>query len=102
VKLALGDRAYEIPISSTKSAVGHSIGAAGGVEAVATLLSLRNGVAPPTLGLEEPEDGLDLDYVPGNAKPLPNVTGADSGRPRVALSNSFAFGGHNAVLVIST
>jgi 3-oxoacyl-[acyl-carrier-protein] synthase II len=102
LKLALGDRAYEIPISSTKSAVGHSIGAAGGVEAIATLLSLRNGVAPPTLGLEEPEDGLDLDYVPGKAKPLPNVAGDDSGRPRVALSNSFAFGGHNAVLVIST
>jgi 3-oxoacyl-[acyl-carrier-protein] synthase II len=100
LKLALGDRAYEIPVTSTKSAVGHSIGAAGGVEAIATLLSLRNAVAPPTLGLEEPEEGLDLDYVPGEAKPLPN--GKRGNGPRVAVSNSFAFGGHNAVLVFST
>jgi 3-oxoacyl-[acyl-carrier-protein] synthase II len=97
LKLALGDRAHEIPVSSTKSAVGHSIGAAGGVEAIAALLSLRNGVAPPTLGLEEPEEGLDLDYVPGKAKRLPDGSAGD----RVALSNSFAFGGHNAVLVFS-
>ncbi len=102
LKLALGDRAHEIPVSSTKSAVGHSIGAAGGVEAIATLLSLRKAVAPPTLGLEEPEEGLDLDYVPGEAKPLPEGNGAGSAGGRVGLSNSFAFGGHNAVLVFST
>ncbi|MGH2980748.1 MAG: beta-ketoacyl-[acyl-carrier-protein] synthase family protein [Solirubrobacterales bacterium] len=98
VKKALGEHAYEVPVSSTKSAVGHSIGAAGGVEAIATLLSLRNGVAPPTLGLEQPDDGLDLDYVPGESKPLQSSAG--NGR-RVAISNSFAFGGHNAVLVIT-
>ena len=98
LKLALGDHAYKVPTSSTKSVVGHSIGAAGGVEAIATLLSLRNRVAPPTIGLEEPEEGLDLDYVPGEAKPL----AAGNGDAAVALSNSFAFGGHNAVLVIST
>jgi 3-oxoacyl-[acyl-carrier-protein] synthase II len=98
LKLALGQHAYEVPTSSTKSVVGHSIGAAGGVEAIATLLSLRNGVAPPTIGLEEPEEGLDLDYVPGEAKPLESGNG---GGPSVALSNSFAFGGHNAVLVIT-
>ena len=97
LKLALGEHAYQVPISSTKSVVGHSIGAAGGVEAVATLLSLRNRVVPPTVGLEEPDDDLDLDYVPGDARPLES---ADSSA--VAISNSFAFGGHNAVLVIST
>ncbi len=99
LKKALGDRAGQIPVSSTKSAVGHSIGAAGGVEAVATLMSLRNRIAPPTLGLEQPDEGLDLDYVPGQAKPLEPQNG--NGR-LVALSNSFAFGGHNAVLVITT
>ncbi|HEY8778467.1 MAG TPA: beta-ketoacyl-[acyl-carrier-protein] synthase family protein [Solirubrobacterales bacterium] len=99
LKLALGQHAYKIPTSSTKSVVGHSIGAAGAVEAIATLLSLRNGVAPPTIGLEEPEEGLDLDYVPFESKPL--ETGNGDG-PIVALSNSFAFGGHNAVLVITT
>jgi 3-oxoacyl-[acyl-carrier-protein] synthase II len=99
LKLALGEHAYEVPVSSTKSVVGHSIGAAGGVEAIATLLSLRNRVAPPTIGLEEPEEGLDLDYVPGESKPLQ----ARNGEGRlVAVSNSFAFGGHNAVLVITT
>ncbi len=102
LKLALGDRAYEIPVSSTKSVVGHSIGAAGGVEAIATLLSLRNGVAPPTVGLEEPEEGLDLDYVPGEAKKLASGNGDAAKTSRVALSNSFAFGGHNAVVVLST
>jgi 3-oxoacyl-[acyl-carrier-protein] synthase II len=99
LKKALGDHAHEIPISSTKSAVGHSIGAAGGVEAIATILSLRNRVAPPTLGLEQPDEGLDLDYVPGTSKSL-ELRG-DNGR-LVAISNSFAFGGHNAVLVITT
>lgn len=101
LKLALGDHAYAVPTSSTKSVVGHSIGAAGGVEAIATLLSLRNGVAPPTIGLEEPEDGLDLDYVPGESKPLGPAANGSADGARVALSNSFAFGGHNAVLVVS-
>jgi 3-oxoacyl-[acyl-carrier-protein] synthase II len=106
LKAALGPCAYRIPISSTKSVVGHSIGGAGAVEAVATLLALRHGMAPPTVGLEEPDAELDLDYVPENAAPLKRseTNGiseqADDGSRLVAISNSFAFGGHNAVLVI--
>jgi 3-oxoacyl-[acyl-carrier-protein] synthase II len=96
LKLALGARAREIPVSSTKSAIGHLLGAAGAVEAVATLLALRDRVAPPTLGFAEAEEGLDLDYVPDAARPL----GAPAGRPALAISNSFGFGGHNAVLCL--
>jgi 3-oxoacyl-[acyl-carrier-protein] synthase II len=101
VKLALGEYAKNIPVSSTKSVVGHSIGAAGGVEAVATLMALRNGTAPPTVGLDEPdlEQGLDLNYVPGSPQPIEAQNG--DGR-LVALSNSFAFGGHNAAVAITT
>jgi 3-oxoacyl-[acyl-carrier-protein] synthase II len=111
IKLALGAHAQRIPVSSTKSAIGHLLGAAGAVEAVATLLALRDRVAPPTIGLTEPDDGLDLDYVPGAARPLVlNGNGSSSGsgdgsaagadRPVLALSNSFGFGGHNAVLCL--
>jgi len=96
LKAALGERAREVPVSSTKSAIGHLLGAAGAVEAIATVEALRRRVAPPTLGWEVPEEGLDLDYVPGAAKPLPEKEG-----PLVALSNSFGFGGHNAVLCIA-
>jgi 3-oxoacyl-[acyl-carrier-protein] synthase II len=96
IKLALGEHAASIPVSSTKSAIGHLLGAAGAVEAVATLLALRDRIAPPTLGLAEPEDGLDLDYVPGTARPL-RLAGEG---PPLALSNSFGFGGHNAVLCL--
>jgi 3-oxoacyl-[acyl-carrier-protein] synthase II len=96
IKLALGDRAAEVPVSSTKSAIGHLLGAAGAVEAVATLLALREGIAPPTIGYEQAEEGLDLDYVPGGARSLSQA----NGRPAVALSNSFGFGGHNAVLCL--
>jgi 3-oxoacyl-[acyl-carrier-protein] synthase II len=99
LKRALGARAYEVPVSAPKSVLGHSIGAAGGVEAVATVMALRARVAPPTIGLEQPEEGLDLDYVPGEAVPLRPQNG--NGR-LVAISNSFAFGGHNATLVITT
>jgi 3-oxoacyl-[acyl-carrier-protein] synthase II len=98
IKLALGERAQQIPVSSTKSAIGHLLGAAGAVEAVATLLALRDRIAPPTLGLSEPDVELDLDYVPGAARPL--VTSADA--PVLALSNSFGFGGHNAVLCLES
>src|SRR4051812_34418333 len=93
VKRALGDHAGRIPISSTKSVTGHSLGAAGAVEAVATVLALRERVAPPTLGWEEAEEGLDLDYVP-TARPL----AADG--PAIGLSNSFGLGGHNAALIL--
>ena len=96
LKLALGEHAGRIPVSSTKSAIGHLLGAAGAVEAVATLLALRDRVAPPTLGLSEPDAELDLDYVPDSARPLAAV----EGQPVLALSNSFGFGGHNAVLCL--
>jgi 3-oxoacyl-[acyl-carrier-protein] synthase II len=96
IKLALGKRAREIPVSSTKSAIGHLLGAAGAVEAVATLLALRDRIAPPTLGWSERDEDLDLDYVPGTARPLR----VSEGRPALALSNSFGFGGHNAVLCL--
>jgi 3-oxoacyl-[acyl-carrier-protein] synthase II len=95
LKGALGDAAKDIPVSSTKSAIGHLLGAAGAVEAVATILALRDRIAPPTLGYEEAEEGLDLDYVPGKARPLDI-----DGKPAVGLSNAFGFGGHNAVLCL--
>jgi 3-oxoacyl-[acyl-carrier-protein] synthase II len=95
LKTALGERAHAIPTSSTKSAIGHLLGAAGAVEAVATLGALRAKVAPPTLNLEEPDEELDLDYVPLEAKQL-----AVNGHPPIGISNSFGFGGHNAVLCI--
>jgi 3-oxoacyl-[acyl-carrier-protein] synthase II len=96
LKAALGERAGDIPVSSTKSAIGHLLGAAGAVEAIATVEALRRRTAPPTLNWEEPEEGLDLDYVPGSAKPIENGDG-----PLVAISNSFGFGGHNAVLALA-
>ena len=96
LKSVLGDRAREVPISSTKSAIGHLLGAAGAVEAVATILALRDRIAPPTIGYEEPEEGMDLNYVPGTARALK----MSNGRPPVALSNSFGFGGHNASLCL--
>jgi 3-oxoacyl-[acyl-carrier-protein] synthase II len=96
IKAAFGAHAHEIPISSTKSAIGHLLGAAGAVEAIATIATLRNRTIAPTLGLENPDEGLDLDYVPGLARPL---TVRPDRRP-IAISNSFGFGGHNAVLVL--
>jgi 3-oxoacyl-[acyl-carrier-protein] synthase II len=95
IKGALGERAAEIPVSSTKSVVGHLLGAAGAVEAVATVLALQRRIAPPTVGWSEREEGLDLDYVPDLGRTL-----ASNGHKPVALSNSFGFGGHNAVLCL--
>jgi 3-oxoacyl-[acyl-carrier-protein] synthase II len=95
IKAALGARATEIPVSSTKSVVGHLLGAAGAVEAVATTLALQRRIAPPTVGWSEREEGLDLDYVPDLGRTLPG-----NGHKPVALSNSFGFGGHNAVLCL--
>ncbi len=98
LKRALGpERAKRIPISSTKSAIGHLLGAAGAVEAVATLQVLRTRVIPPTLGYEVPDPECDLDYVPGEARPLIPA----NGDPPLAISNSFAFGGHNVTLVLT-
>jgi 3-oxoacyl-[acyl-carrier-protein] synthase II len=93
IKQALGEHAARVPVSSTKSAIGHLLGAAGAVEAVATVLALRDRVAPPTLGWAERDPELDLDYVPEGPRPL-------KGDRLVALSNSFGFGGHNAVLCL--
>ncbi len=96
LKRALGEeRAHMIPISSTKSAIGHLLGAAGAVEAVATVKTLETRVIPPTVGYEVPDPDCDLDYVPGEARPLV----LSNGHPPVAISNSFAFGGHNVTLV---
>lgn len=94
LKRALGAFAGQIPVSSTKSAIGHTLGASGAIEAVAMLLALRDRVAPPTLGWEEPEEGLDLDYVPGHSRPL------DLAHDAIGISNSFGFGGHNVTLCL--
>ncbi|HEX3834761.1 MAG TPA: beta-ketoacyl-ACP synthase II [Solirubrobacteraceae bacterium] len=96
IKRALGDQAKRIPVSSTKSSIGHLLGAAGAVEAVATVRTLITGVIAPTLGYEVPDPKLDLDYVPGESRAL--ITG--NGHPPLALSNSFAFGGHNVTLAV--
>jgi 3-oxoacyl-[acyl-carrier-protein] synthase II len=95
IKVAFGERAASIPVSSTKSAIGHLLGAAGAVEAIATLLALRDRIAPPTLNYEEPDEGLDLDYVPLEARPL-----ANGDIRAIGISNAFGFGGHNAVLCL--
>jgi 3-oxoacyl-[acyl-carrier-protein] synthase II len=96
LKTALGEEhAKQVPVSSTKSAIGHLLGAAGAVESIATLLALRDRIAPPTLNYEEQEEGLDLDYVPREARPL-----ANGDTPAIGISNAFGFGGHNAVLVL--
>ena len=98
IKRALGEeRARRIPISSMKSATGHLLGAAGAAEAVATIKTLRARIIPPTLGYGVPDPECDLDYVPGEARPLV----LSNGRPPTAISNSFAFGGHNVALVFT-
>jgi 3-oxoacyl-[acyl-carrier-protein] synthase II len=96
IKIALGEDAWNVPVSSTKSTIGHLMGAAGTVEAISAVSALNAGVAPPTLGHEEPDEGLDLNYVPSSPQPL---TSGPDGR-RVALSNSFGLGGHNAVVAL--
>jgi 3-oxoacyl-[acyl-carrier-protein] synthase II len=98
LKAALGPVAHELPVSSTKSVIGHLCGGAGAVEAAVTLLALRRRVAPPTVGHEQPDEGLDLNYVPGVPQPL---TGRAPEEPAIAISNSFGFGGHNAVLCLA-
>ena len=90
IKTAFGTHAYSLAVSSTKSMTGHCLGAAGGVEAVFSLLSIRDGVIPPTINLDTPSEGCDLDYVPG---------GAREQRVKTVMSNSFGFGGTNGTLV---
>jgi 3-oxoacyl-[acyl-carrier-protein] synthase II len=87
IKKALGSHAYKVPISSTKSMIGHLMGAAGAIEAIVTLLTIKYGVIHPTINYQHPDPVCDLDYVPNKAR---------QARVRVALSNSFGFGGHNA------
>ncbi len=91
IKTVFGPHAYKLSVSSTKSMTGHLLGGAGGVECVASVMSVRNDVVHPTINLENPGEGLDLDYVPNKAK---------ARRVNVAVSNTFGFGGHNAVLVV--
>jgi nodulation protein E len=91
LKLAFGDHAKNLAVSSTKSMTGHALGAAGAIEAVATIMSLRDGIAPPTINYLGPDPECDLDYVPNEARDM---------KMDAAMSNSFAFGGLNAVLVL--
>ena len=90
IKAAFGDHAYRLAVSSTKSMTGHMIGAAGGIEAIFSILAIRDNVAPPTINLENPDPDCDLDYVPNEAREM---------RIDVALSNSFGFGGTNGTLI---
>ena len=92
LKCALGERARKIPVSSIKSMIGHCLCASGAIEAVATVLTLRDGLVPPTIHYENPDPACDLDYVPNEARQ------ADV---RVAISNSFAFGGNSSVVVFA-
>ena len=90
IKSALGEHSRKVPVSSNKSMIGHLLGAAGGVEAIFTILTIRDGIMPPTVNYDTPDPECDLDYVPNVAR---------KGQVNVALSNSFGFGGINATLV---
>jgi 3-oxoacyl-[acyl-carrier-protein] synthase II len=92
IKLALGEDAYRVPISSTKSLTGHLLGSGGALEAVFCLQAIQHGMVPPTINLENPDPECDLDYIPNEAR---------SAKVDVAMSNSFGFGGHNSVLVFA-
>jgi 3-oxoacyl-[acyl-carrier-protein] synthase II len=91
IKRVFGKRAYEIPVSSVKSMIGHLLGAAGGVETIFTALTLKENFIPPTINYEEPDPECDLDYVPNVGREQ---------EVRIALNNSFGFGGHNTTLVL--
>ncbi len=91
IKRVFGDHAYKMPISSTKSMTGHGMGATAAMEAIFSLLAIRDGILPPTINLTEPDPELDLDYVPNIAREVP---------VKMVMSNSFGFGGHNAALIV--
>jgi 3-oxoacyl-[acyl-carrier-protein] synthase II len=91
VKHVFGDHAYRLSISSTKSSVGHSLGASGGIELILTIKAILDGIVPPTINLETPDPDCDLDYTPNLPKPR---------EIRYAMSNSFGFGGHNASIIV--
>ena len=90
IKSVFGDHAYKLSISSTKSVTGHLLGGAGGIESIFTLLTIKNGIIPPTMNYETPDPECDLDYVPNSAR---------KAKVRIAMSNSFGFGGTNATLI---
>jgi 3-oxoacyl-[acyl-carrier-protein] synthase II len=92
IKSVFGEQAYSIPVSSTKSMTGHLLGASGAVEAVVSVMAIRDGVIPPTVHYQTPDPECDLDYVPNRARPA---------ELKHVMSNSFGFGGHNATLVFS-
>ena len=92
IKAAFGDHAYRMMVSSTKSMTGHLLGAAGGVEAAITVMALHTGIVPPTINLDEPGEGCDLDYVPNVAR---------EAKIDVAMSNGFGFGGTNGTLIFA-
>ncbi|MDB5085617.1 MAG: fabF [Bacilli bacterium] len=91
IKNAFGDYAYQVAISSTKSMTGHLLGAAGGIEAIACVMSIQDQIVPPTINLTTPDPECDLDYVPGQARPI---------KVDCVMSNSFGFGGHNASIIL--
>ncbi len=92
IKKVFRDRAYQVPISATKSMIGHLIGAAGAVELIATLLAMEHGEIPPTINYEVPDPECDLDYVPNQAR---------KAKIEIAMKNSFGFGGKNSILIIA-
>ena len=94
IKGLFGERAYGIPISSTKSMIGHTLGASGAIESVACLKAIETGILPPTINYETPDENCDLDYVPNEARKVSKV--------RAVLKNSFGFGGQNACLVFKS
>jgi 3-oxoacyl-[acyl-carrier-protein] synthase II len=91
IKRLLGRRAYRVPISATKSMIGHTLGAGGAIEALACILAIHRGIVHPTINYETPDPECDLDYVPNEAR---------RAEVKVTLSNSFGFGGQNACLVL--
>jgi 3-oxoacyl-[acyl-carrier-protein] synthase II len=92
IKAALGEQAYRIPVSSTKSMTGHLLGAAGALEAVLSIRAMQEGMLPPTINLDDPDPACDLDYVPHRARPA---------QMELVMSNSFGFGGHNVCLIFA-